>query len=93
MTMPLFIRPDFLEIERKSFERPSHEQLELTLNEAPERFARAAAKAVEKRGPSYKTPVFKCLEDFEKCKKHNSRSLCMALFSICVGKQLIPFTK
>ena len=58
----------------------------------PKEFTEAAAKALSKRGPAYKTPVFKCLEDFEKCKKHSaSQTLCRAALVICIGKHLIPF--
>lgn len=58
-------------------------------------FVKAAATAVEKRkGPAYKTPVFKCLEDYERCRQSaSSQHLCKALLAICVGKHLIPFTK
>jgi hypothetical protein len=60
----------------------------------PKEFADEAAKVVSKRGPAYKTPVFKCLEDFEKCKKHSSSQiLCRAALAICVGKHLIPFVR
>ena len=60
----------------------------------PEDFADEAAKVVSKRDPAYKTPVFKCLEDFEKCKRHSSsQTLCRAALAICVGKHLIPFVK
>src|ERR1700688_841182 len=45
----------------------------------PKEFTEAAAKAIAKRGPGYKTPIFKCLEDFEKCKRSSSaKSLCRA---------------
>jgi hypothetical protein len=40
---------------------------------------------------SYKTPVFKCHDDFEKCKKSGDYGICLALFIICVGKHVIPF--
>jgi hypothetical protein len=60
----------------------------------PKEFTEAAAKAVSKRGPAYKTQVFKCLEDFEKCKKHSSsQTLCRAALAICIGKHLIPFVR
>jgi nucleotidyltransferase/DNA polymerase involved in DNA repair len=60
----------------------------------PKEFADAAAAAVAKRAPTYKTPVFKCLEDFEKCKKSStSQTLCRAALAICVGKHLIPFVR
>lgn len=65
------------------------------MHRSPTEFVDAAAKAIaKKRGPTYKTPVFKCLEDFEKCKKHHSDSkICLALMCICVGKHLMPFVK
>ncbi|MGA2816456.1 MAG: hypothetical protein ABSE67_09205 [Xanthobacteraceae bacterium] len=60
----------------------------------PKEFAEAAAKTLAKRGPGYKTPVFKCLEDFEKCKNSSSsKHLCRAALAICIGKHLIPFVR
>ncbi len=56
-------------------------------------FAHEAERVLAKRGPGYKTPVFKCLEDFERCKKHSHKNLCRAALAICVGKHLIPFVK
>jgi hypothetical protein len=55
--------------------------------------AEAAAIIERKREPAYKTAVFKCLEDYEKCKEHSSPRMCAALMAICVGRQLIPFIK
>lgn len=77
--------------------KPSEEHLKRireALRKSPEEFVEAATRAVEKkRGPTYKTPIFKCLEDFETCKQHSNPNTCLALMVICVGKQLIPFTK
>jgi hypothetical protein len=83
-------------MKRKSFSEDEQSELlkrARELEAVPTAFFEAATRAVAKRGPAYKTPVFKCLEDFEKCKKHSNRHLCNALMAICVGKQLIPFTK
>jgi hypothetical protein len=65
----------------------------IEFEETPKKFVEEAAKTISKRGPTYKTPVFKCLDDFEKCKKFSNRNLCRAAFAICVGKHLIPFVK
>jgi len=67
------------------------EELRKEYEETPKKFTKEAAKA---RGPAYKTPVFKCLEDFEKCKRSTSDPiLCRAVLAICVGKHLIPFVR
>ena len=60
--------------------------------EAEKVIARKSSKA-KPADPKYKTAPFKCLEDFEKCKRHSNVNLCRAAFAICVGRQLIPFTK
>jgi hypothetical protein len=74
-----------------AFDSPLKERQRI-YERTPKEFADEAAKVVSKRGPTYKTPVFKCLEDFEKCKKHSSsQNLCRAALVICVGKHLIPF--
>jgi hypothetical protein len=55
---------------------------------------KVASRKAKPADPKYRTPTFKCLEDFEKCKRHSSSiNLCRAALAICVGKQLIPFTK
>lgn len=60
----------------------------------PKEFVDEAAGELSKRGPNYKTSVFKCLEDFEKCKEHSSSPrLCRAALAICMGKHLLPFVK
>jgi len=60
----------------------------------PKEFTEAAAEALAKRGPQYKTPVFKCLEDFEKCKGSSSaKNLCRAALAICIGKHLVPLVR
>jgi hypothetical protein len=68
---------------------------EKDLEKVPVAFVEAAGKAVAKRSPAYKTPVFKCLEDHDKCIKHRagSKHACRTLLAICVGKHPIPFTK
>lgn len=77
---------------------PSPDELKRRYAEAmrtkPREFVKAAARSVEKRGPAYKTRIFKCLEDFENCKRHGvSSNVCLAMMILCVGQQLIPFTK
>lgn len=78
------------------------EERERIYERTPKEFAEEAERVLAKRKkppagtPSYKTPPFKCLEDFEKCKKHSSSKMkitCRVVFAICIGKQLIPFTK
>src|SRR5580704_13461860 len=65
-----------------------------TYERTPKEFTESAAKALAKRGPNYKTPVFKCLEDFEKCKSSSStKHLCRAALAICIGKHLLPFVR
>ena len=62
----------------------------------PKEFAEAANEALARRAPAkeYKTAVFKCLGDCEKCKSSSSSGrLCLAAFVICVGKHLIPFVR
>jgi hypothetical protein len=66
------------------------------MSKSPKEFAEVAGKEIEKRkGPAYKTRVFKCLEDFENCRRHGgvSDNICLALMILCIGQQLIPFTK
>jgi len=54
----------------------------------PREFADEAAEIVarESKGPAYKTPVFKCLEDYEKCLKHskNSKGLHRSYGRLCL---------
>jgi hypothetical protein len=62
----------------------------------PREFAEKAAEIVGRNSkvPAYKTPVFKCLEDYEKCIKHSKNSnVCIALMVVCVCKHLIPFVR
>jgi hypothetical protein len=41
----------------------------------------------------FKTPVFQCVGDFERCKGALSDEFgCGITFMICVGQKLIPFT-
>jgi hypothetical protein len=79
---------------------PSPDELKRQYAEAmetkPREFAELIGKRGEKhKGPAYKTRVFKCLEDFENCRKHGgvSANVCLALMILCIGQQLIPFTK
>lgn len=65
---------------------------------AIKKMGQASGKYIErstgKKQPKYKTPVFKCHGDYEECVKNSSNpNLCMALFVVCVGKQLIPFVR
>ena len=69
------------------------EEREEDYNRTAVDFAHEAGRVLAKRGPGYKTPVFKCLEDFERCKRHSHKNLCRAALAICVGKHLIPFVK
>jgi hypothetical protein len=74
-------KPDFQNL------RERHEQV-------PKDFADEALRLVTKKYPNYKTPVFKCLEDFEKCKRsRTTRFLCHALLAVCVGKHVIPLVR
>lgn len=74
--------------------KPDFKKLQEEYERTPREFAEAAVAIIEKRGPGYKTPVFKCLEDFEKCKRHSSSvHLCRAALAICIGKHLIPFVR
>jgi hypothetical protein len=58
----------------------------------PREFVKELKKAAKKRDPSYQTPVFKCLGDYDKCIKHSgSKRLCQALLVWCAVKHLIPF--
>jgi hypothetical protein len=51
-------------------------------------------KRVRTTDAKYSSPVFKCHDDYNRClKKKGSRKLCIALFTICIGRQLIPFVK
>jgi hypothetical protein len=76
-----------------AFDSPLEERRRI-YERTPKEFADEAAKVVSKRGPAYKTPIFKCVDDFEKCKKHSlSQNLCRAVLAICVAKHLIPFVK
>jgi hypothetical protein len=62
----------------------------------PKEFAEAANEALAKqaRGPEYKTAVFKCVGDYEKCTSSSSSShLCLGALVICIGKHLIPFVR
>jgi hypothetical protein len=62
----------------------------------PEEFADESAAIVARSSkvPAYKTPVFKCLEDYEKCIKHSKNSnVCIALMVVCVCKHLLPFVR
>ena len=66
-----------------------------------QRFAEQAAHEVidaqTRRGPkpkdpgTYKTSIFKCLADYEKCCLTHDWRLCGALVAVCIAKQLIPF--
>jgi hypothetical protein len=39
----------------------------------------------------YHSKVFKCLGDYESCRKAYGATLCSALCIICIGQQLVPF--
>ena len=74
--------------------KPDLRKVQEQYERLPKEFVDEALKVAAKRGPNYKTPVFRCLEDFEKCKRSRSaRYLCHALLAICVGKQLIPLVR
>ena len=40
---------------------------------------------------AYQSKVFKCLGDYDSCRKRYGATLCGALCVICIGQQLIPF--
>jgi hypothetical protein len=81
------------------------EERQKVYDETPKEFTEEAAKVIRRKRkpaieglwlPNYKTPPFKCLEDFEKCKKHSSSKMsitCRVVFAICIGQQLMPFAK
>ena len=95
-SMQLQVRPDADGRRTKGFPYETKGRPGPVVNAMDERsFVNAAATAVEKRrGSAYKTPVFKCLEDYERCRQGTSSPhLCKALLAVCVGKHLIPFTK
>jgi hypothetical protein len=48
------------------------------------------AKAVQK-DPKYHSAEFKCLDDFDKCRRH--RGNCHLVFFICIGKRIIPLVR
>src|SRR5947209_20560708 len=72
--MTLHVRGPTLNMKFKDGEgQPSPDELKRRYAEAmsksPKEFVEVAGKEIEKRkGPAYKTHVFKCLEDFESCK-------------------------
>ena len=48
-----------------------------------------------KKEPKYSSAEFKCIGDFDKCKKHrgNRSVLCHLAFFICLGKRIVPFVR
>lgn len=99
-SMTLTLRPKIFNMVRKGFSEEDQAELFKQAQEierVPSLFVEAAKKAkplTRKKSPNYKTPVFKCMEDFEKCKVHSGNPyICRALLAVCVGKHLIPFTK
>lgn len=70
---------------------PDFKELERRYEQTPKDFAEEARKVASRRGPTYQTPVFKCIGDYEKCKKASNKRLCVVLLAICVGKHIIPF--
>lgn len=74
--------------------KPDLQNLRDQYEQVPKEFADEAVRVVAKKYPNYKTPVFKCLEDFEKCKRSRTTPLlCRALLAICVGKHVIPLVR
>ena len=62
----------------------------------PVEFAKESGKIIARKpkAPAYKTPVFKCLSDYEQCISSSTRSdVCIALMVVCVSKHLIPFVR
>jgi hypothetical protein len=59
------------------------------------RLARVAAEVRRVRNreeqEKYQSAIFKCLADYNRCLKGNSRWVCKALIAICIAKQLVPF--
>jgi hypothetical protein len=52
-----------------------------------------ASELAQAEDVSYKSSVFVCLEDYQKCRKFNRPDLCLSLLVLCVAKELIPFVK
>jgi hypothetical protein len=48
-----------------------------------------------KRTPKYSTIEFKCLDDYEKCRRHRSTYdlFCIVSYLICILRRLIPFVE
>ena len=88
-----------------ALERPTYEKFEADLirefvSKANSVLAKEKAQSSRKTGrirtndAKYSSPVFKCHDDYQLClKKKASPKLCMALLTICVGRQLIPFIR
>jgi len=69
-------------------------EVQRQMNKTPEKLAKAAVKAKEKRsgavGEKYQSAIFKCLSDYNTCLKANARGICKAFIVICIAKQLVP---
>jgi len=58
------------------------------------KFTKAVRKESGKE-PKYDSAEFKCIADFDKCRKHRGQksALCHLAFFICMGKRVIPFVR
>ena len=47
---------------------------------------------VAKHSPRYSNIEFKCIDDFEKCKRHRGKYdlLCILSYIVCIGRRIIP---
>ncbi len=94
--MSLAVRPDIQNMVTKNFpadRKAAVLKRERELEKVPAQFVEAAEKAVAKKSPTYKTPVFKCLEHFDKCTKHRAhgKHVCRAPFGhIDVAPKIYP---
>jgi hypothetical protein len=50
---------------------------------------------VIKRNPKYSNIEFKCLDDYDKCRKHRGKNslLCIISYIICIGRRIIPLVR
>jgi hypothetical protein len=50
---------------------------------------------VAKHSPKYSNIEFKCLDDYEKCRRHRSKYdlLCILSYIVCIGRRIIPFVR
>jgi hypothetical protein len=53
------------------------------------------ARHSPKYRPKYKNIEFKCLDDYEKCRRHRGKYdlLCILSYIVCIGRRIIPFVR